>query len=446
MARKKANYTPPKTPSLWPRRLIVLVIVGLASFSLWQQRETIQEFVRRQTPVVQVSAQKAFTNARSFLTPYLQKTKELTNSALQKFSDVLKQRTAFKIPEIHWPTSKTPTASKQVKTPDSPKRPSANKSNSPQSLQPTVQTEPSVIDYSNVTRYHGPPKDSNPQEYRPRPLKRLEIITEPPTQESVAATASPQITIASFNIRIFSDKSRTDKELMYIAHILKRNDITAIQELRDENVLKRTLSLLEPMGYPFAYEISPPVGREVKERYAFVYRRDKIALKETGQLYPMTGAQFIREPYYASFQADNFDFTLLTIHVLYGKSEQDRRPELGELAKAYQYVQNADPSEQDVIVLGDFNFDPEDYGWENLKRFETMTSLLKTPTKTTISDTKLYDNFWFQRKYVKEYIGQTGVVKFDENIFNNDDEKAELAVSDHRPIWARFNVTLGDDD
>ena len=45
-----------------------------------------------------------------------------------------------------------------------------------------------------------------------------------------------------------------------------------------------------------------------------------------------------------------------------------------------------------------------------------------------------------------EYNQNSGIDMFDETMFNNDDTKAKLAVSDHRPIWAIFNITQKDDD
>jgi hypothetical protein len=67
---------------------------------------------------------------------------------------------------------------------------------------------------------------------------------------------------------------------------------------------------------------------------------------------------------------------------------------------------------------------------------------------TTISENarSLYDNFWFDPAYVREYAGQNGVDDFDVTVFANNDKAASLAVSDHRPIWARFRTDMVDDD
>jgi len=254
------------------------------------------------------------------------------------------------------------------------------------------------------------------------------------------------LTLASFNIRIFSNTSRDDVELATIADILQKYDLIAIQELRDEEVLKRTVVLLQQRGLGYSYEISPPVGRGVKERYAYLYRTDLVQPVQPGRIYQERGDEFIREPFYATFRSANFDFTLVTIHALFGSSEAERRPEIEELAAVYQAVQDEDPKEQDVILLGDFNFPPTDEGFSRLKAIPGMVFLVAPPVKTTITDTSRYDNFWFQKQYVREYAGESGVDRFNETMSSGDDLAAKRAVSDHRPIWAKFNVGGPDDD
>ena len=258
--------------------------------------------------------------------------------------------------------------------------------------------------------------------------------------------AVDSIRIASFNIRVFSSNSRDDEEIGYIADVLEEYDVIAVQELRDEEVLKRTVAMLENRGKEYEYEISDEVGRAVKERYGFLYRKGIVKKVRQGRLYEEENDEFIREPFYATFKAENFDFTLITIHVLYGSSKAERRPEIRELATVYQKVQNEDPAEQDVIILGDFNFPPTDEGFDNLKGIPTTAFLFAPPLKTTITDTSLYDNFWFQEEYVREYADEFGIDRFDETMFSNDDHKAKLAVSDHRPIWAEFDTGKPDDD
>ena len=107
---------------------------------------------------------------------------------------------------------------------------------------------------------------------------------------------------------------------------------------------------------------------------------------------------FIREPFYATFRAGGFDFTLITIHVIFGDGVGDRRTEGQLLDDAYRTVQDADPDEQDVILLGDFNLPPEDSGMAELDAI--LTPMLTGETRTTISDDSLYDNFWWDTTFV----------------------------------------------
>jgi endonuclease/exonuclease/phosphatase family metal-dependent hydrolase len=249
-----------------------------------------------------------------------------------------------------------------------------------------------------------------------------------------------QIRIASWNIRIYSTGSRDDSELELIADRLQQFDLIAIQELRDEEVVQRTLAILAARGEAYQAIVSEPVGRSVTERYAFYYRPDRITPLDNGQIWPDTNDEFIREPFYASFKAGQFDFTLITIHVLFGDSIGDRRSENVLLDNVYRTVQDADPNEQDVILLGDFNLPPEDQGMDEV---DVLLDPVFSGVKTTISDASLYDNFWWGS--VLEWTGESGIDRFDEAVFGDDDDAASLAVSDHRPIWVTFHTGRDDD-
>lgn len=75
---------------------------------------------------------------------------------------------------------------------------------------------------------------------------------------------------AGWNIRIYSDGSRNDNELLSIANVLIDYDFFAIVELRDERALGRTEKILMGMGRDYDYIISKPVGKKVKEPSTFL--------------------------------------------------------------------------------------------------------------------------------------------------------------------------------
>ena len=301
--------------------------------------------------------------------------------------------------------------------------------------------------------YHGgakPRPQVNPIPTAPRISDNAEVVvTNPTVTQGVVGKVSrrSELKLAAWNIRILSDNSRDDAELQKIAQTLIGYDFIAITELRDEKVLKRLQKILSESGAEYGYLMSEPVGREGsphKERYAFLYYKGLVSVVEGGELYPDAADgkdDFVRDPYWATFRAGKFDFSVVAVHVVWGDAVADRRAEVMELAEVYSYVQKANGAEDDVLLVGDFNREPDDtVAYSNLMVLPSMTHLFRLPQKSHIRDSSLYDNIFFQTDYVTEYLGRSGIDKFDETDFGNDDKAANLAVSDHRPVWAVFSI------
>ena len=277
-------------------------------------------------------------------------------------------------------------------------------------------------------------------------LVETEISKEAGEEDTLTEHGKSTFRLAAWNIRIFSNGSRNDDELNHIAKVLIDYDFIAIVELRDEVVLRRTEAILEGMGRDYDYVMSPPVGAKVKERYAFLFDPQIVHVIENGEVFPDPNDTFLREPYFATFKAGEFDFTAIAVHVIWGDSVGQRRREVQELANVYRAVQAADDAEQDVMLLGDFNRNPDDQSaYGPLLSIPSMGHLFQLPQKSHIKDTSLYDNIFFQTNHVTEYTGDSGIERFDEAHFGNDDAAASLAVSDHRPVWGTFRIDADDD-
>ena len=286
--------------------------------------------------------------------------------------------------------------------------------------------------------------------------KHGEETSEPPVNVTPTAPeglseakVKSSLSVAAWNIRILSDNSRNDSELHKIAQTLIDYDFIAISELRDEAVLKRTQKILSQMGKMYQYQLSPAVGRGVKERYAFLYKRDLVSVVKQGELYPDAADgkdDFARDPYWATFRAGAFDFSVIVVHVIWGDTVGPRKAEVSALADVYRYVQEANGTEEDVLLVGDFNRNPNDTeAYSRIMAIPSMVRLFELPQKSHVRDSSLYDNIFFQSDYVTEYLGTSGIDKFDETDFGNDDQAANLAVSDHRPVWAVFGIEIDDD-
>ena len=278
-------------------------------------------------------------------------------------------------------------------------------------------------------------------------LAILCLITSVCVAETVIRPKRAELKLAAWNIRGLSNSSRDATELQKIAKTLRDYDLIAISELRDETVLKRLQRILSESGAEYGYLISEPVGKmgsSHKERYAFLYYKGLVSVVTDGVHYPDAADgkdDFVRDPYWATFRAGKFDFSVIVVHVVWDEAVAGRQAEVMKLADVYQFVQKANGVEDDVLLVGDFNREPSDtHAYRPLMTLPSMTHLFRLPQKSHIRDSSLYDNIFFQTDYVTEYAGRSGIDRFDETDFGNDDAAASLAVSDHRPVWAVFRI------
>lgn len=248
----------------------------------------------------------------------------------------------------------------------------------------------------------------------------------------------PTVRVATWNIRQFSDRPAVD--VRAIAEIIRSSnfDVVAIQEVKKQG--EAVDRLLNELGSPWrATALSPTTGNY--ERFVFLYHGDHV--QPVGPAHFIAGpsvAVFDRMPFQGTFRAGNFDFTLISVHLSFTDTKR-RRAEAEALA---QYAEDLAEStgERDVIVLGDFN----EQGRGNLHFFESLgwQSLNREPSN--LSSTETYDTLLVQPAHTQEWSGEAGAVEFDETRYNNQDDPAADAVSDHRPVYADFVTNLPDDD
>jgi deoxyribonuclease-1-like protein len=273
----------------------------------------------------------------------------------------------------------------------------------------------------------------------------LDWSSRAPAGTTPAGRPDDVLRIATFNIQVFG-QSKLDKPhvMEILAQIARQFDIIAIQEVRSrqQDVLPRFVALINQGGYQYDYAIGPPLGRTVStEQYAFVFDTTRVEIDRTAVYTVADPADRLhREPMVAAFRARGpppeqaFTFTLVNIH-----TDPDEVPqELAALADAYLAVLHDGRGEDDIIVLGDFNAAPEQFG--PLLRLPYLSWVVSdTPTNT--ARTKTYDNIVFHREATREFTGRGGVFDFREH-FQLTREQA-LEISDHFPVWAEFSQYEG---
>ena len=260
------------------------------------------------------------------------------------------------------------------------------------------------------------------------------------------------ILIATFNIQVLG-RSKMSKPGIpeRLAQIIRQFDVVAIQEVRDNT--NSTIPLLmqyinaaspqNPTGARYDYLISRPLGRtSSKEQYVYIYNTQTIiGSPEATYIVDDTEKDYLhREPFVARFvtripvQYHPFTFTLVNLHTDPDEVAQEI-PVMHTVLKAIRDFEYQTAREDDVLLLGDLNVAPKDFG--ELGRMPDIFWVANEPTNTARS--KIYDNIIFDSRLTNEYTGRTGVLQLNQLLGITREE--ELALSDHLPVWAEFSIT-----
>lgn len=229
---------------------------------------------------------------------------------------------------------------------------------------------------------------------------------------------SKSLILGSWNIRNFDDDrfnygKRTDESLQYIAEIISKFDVLAVQEIcEDIAPVKKLMSLL---GSEYDFILSDVTHSSLggnKERLGFIYDKNKVKFtgivgeivlpkkllisKETGD-----NRQFSRTPIGVEFQSGWFKFNFSTVHIYFGSNsgntpQYKRRVE--EINAVAKYLAKASKkSEVNQILVGDFNIKEKgSAGFNALEKNGFSVALNRMGSNR--DQTKYYDQISFISK------------------------------------------------
>lgn len=330
--------------------------------------------------------------------------------------------------------------------------------------------------------------------------------------ESVPAKdAEENLLLATWNIRDFGKLNRRGQgprlpeTWFYIAEVISRFDFVAVQEI---NRLQEWHYVMDILGRNWAYIATDETDTELGgngERLAFVYDKRKVTFQSiAGEIVlppkmlisaaelevqgrkVISGNQFKRTPFMASFQSGWLPFDICTVHLFYGsESGPELEQRIEEIATIAKYLgtraDRALGENRALFVLGDFNIvSPEHRTMKALtdNGFIVPKVLQENPTTET---RRHYDQIGFKtRPDVVEYVESrssdprrrnAGVFPIFKHVFADSDEQfglyqdvvkqqstagkkaanqAELRkayldwrtyqFSDHFPMWVRLQT------
>ncbi len=295
-----------------------------------------------------------------------------------------------------------------------------------------------------ISAAQSQPANNAPNPSTPYPQASTVSVQNVPTA-GPANTSVGVIRVASFNVQAFGPSKMDNPWVMErLAAIIRNFDVVAIQEIRskDQQLMNVLLNYVNQNGSRYNYLLGERLGRTVsKEQYAYVFNTATI-FTSPEESYTVRDDEDLlhREPLVARFAVrvppgyQPFTFTLANVH-----TDPDEVPqEVAVLGRVYQAIANFEASvrsEDDIIMLGDFNADARMLA--SAATYNEFTPIIVSEA-TNILRTKQYDNILLNPRATTEFTGRSGV--FDlESYFGVTREELKT-ISDHLPVWAEFSV------
>ena len=316
---------------------------------------------------------------------------------------------------------------------------------------------------------------------RLRTINNLLKLRKQLDREIPAKTAIDTLLLATWNIREFGDNRRKES-LHYIAEIISRFDLVAVQEVSSNlKGLENLVSLLN-LNWDYFVTDSTDGSTGGGERMAFLYDKSKISFKKmAGEIVLpkeklIDGSlQFARTPYCISFQAGWFKFVLTTVHIYYGStSSADKKKRENEIDMLTSILsKRAKKEDTSYVLLGDFNIPKvSDNTMKALEKygFSVPSAIKEHPSD--LGGTSHYDQIAFNLKLddkmtvFSEGEQKAGTFNFTKSVYSEQDLEtykeyfldkikgktdAEIKkyylstwrtfqMSDHLPLWVELKI------
>lgn len=264
------------------------------------------------------------------------------------------------------------------------------------------------------------------------------------------------IRIATFNIEWLGDgiddrKNRTESDYERIADVIRKidADVIGVQEIENEQALLKVMTFLP--GYSYIMGNTGWI-----QNPAVIYKND-INVKYIMDYSPLAVKDNkTRSGLWVKVKKGNFDFYMMVVHFK-STSSFDNTPELR--TESFQLRQQqakvlrkwADSlvnsgAEQDIIVVGDFNDNPNRTNMRNLEYLVNdgeFTFITKDLTSCKNPRWDLIDHVAVNRSAKNRYVSGS---EFVYNFFQSYWEYQSEMISDHCPVMVSFEIESPDND
>ncbi len=294
--------------------------------------------------------------------------------------------------------------------------------------------------YTSIKKIHDPIE-------RERVVSKLMALRTQLGQGIPGKAAFNTLLLATWNIREFGDNRRPES-LFYIAEIISRFDLIALQEVAgNKKGLEKVMAILgNNWSYIATDSTEGPAGGQ--ECMAFLYNTSKVSFKNlAGEIVLpksnlMDGLQFARTPFCVSFQSGWFKFNLSTVHIYYGTSCGINKQRLAEITTIAKFLTKRAKKEKfNYVILGDFNIPNVECDY--MKALEDNGFSIPDAIKehpTDLGHTNHYDQIAFNLQLTKSMVlfderqQKAGAFNFTKSVYTEDD------LSIYKPYFEEKNV------
>lgn len=211
-------------------------------------------------------------------------------------------------------------------------------------------------------------------------------------------------------------------------------DILAVQEMLSGESAEIFNNILTGN---FNYRCSKFGGTQHQGNCVF-WDNKKFRIKEV--IYPDADMQHPPVAVYLEDKTTGFDFFIISVHLKYGKSVQARVEELGRIL---EYIKNyIIPSDQDVIIAGDFNL-PVKVIREYLSEDEFTCYITEfTSRKKNGEGSSSYDHFIVSKSISENNLNPDEPQIAEDTVISGENEYDNLQISDHFPVIYILDINL----
>lgn len=288
-------------------------------------------------------------------------------------------------------------------------------------------------------------------------------------------TVGDCLLLATWNIRDFGRRRlgpRTPEALGYIAEILSRFDLVAVQEVNEDlDEFERVRARLGEWWSCLYTDVTD--GRPGnRERLAFLFDTRTVRFSGlAGELVLPAKkrervVQYARTPFTSGFTVGRKHIELCTVHILWGKSVAVTNERVAEIRNvARTLAKRAKRHEREdaphTVLMGDFNiFNRDDATFAALSRagFTIPPPLQTIPGSNVGKMKRHYDQIAFLQREGALQAKTAGVFDFHDHVFRDPADAAHhrtgkhtfrawrtYQMSDHLPMWVQLQVDATDE-